>query len=90
MLAALAQVTFTPQDFLGPVAALVGSIAVIGFLARILLEYIADLKKSRDVAIEGWRAQTDATNRLGDVIEADRREREQRRRWADEAEPRRT
>jgi len=44
---------------------------------------IADLTKERDVALEGWRAQTDATNRIADTLEEDRRDRASRRRLAD-------
>lgn len=75
---------FAPNDFLGPVAALVLALSAIGFLARILLDYIAHLKKSLDVALAGWQAQTEATNRLADALEADQAERAMRRRVADE------
>ena len=77
-------VSFTPADFLGPVAALVLALSAIAFLARILLDYIAHLKKSLDIALVGWQAQTDATNRLADALEAEQAERAMRHRLADD------
>lgn len=48
---------------------------------------IVDLTRERDVALEGWRAQTDATNRVADTLETDRRDRENRRRMSDRSSP---
>lgn len=44
---------------------------------------IADLQKERDLALEGWRAQTAATNRVADTLEEDHRDRSERRRLSD-------
>lgn len=80
-----AAVAPVPDVLLGPVAALAGAIITIGFLARLLLEYIAYLRETARTALEGWRAQVEATNRIADVLEAERKERELRRRITDEA-----
>jgi hypothetical protein len=67
-------------------------LAVVAVLAAVVLfrewrasmnTRIADLTKERDVALEGWRAQTAATNRVADTLEEDRRDRTARRRISD-------
>lgn len=44
---------------------------------------LQDRTSERDVAIEGWRAQTDATNRVAETLEEDRRDRLARSRMSD-------
>lgn len=61
------------EALLGPTAALVGAIAIIGFLGKILLDYIAYLKSQVAIALTGWREQTAATDRLADAIESESR-----------------
>ena len=62
-----------PDALLGPLGLLVGALIAVGWLARYLVgfvrDYIADLKQQRDAAIEGWRAQTTATDRLANATE---------------------
>lgn len=67
-----------PDALLGPYAALAGAILIIGFLGRLLLQYIADLKSQRDLAFAGWKAQTDATNNVAAAVEARNRVEETR------------
>jgi hypothetical protein len=67
-----------PDALLGPYAALAGAILIIGFLGRLLLQYIADLRAQRDLAFAGWKAQTDATNAIAAAIEARNRAEETR------------
>lgn len=61
-------------NLLGPVGLTVGLILGIGYLGRFIVQFIrdtiADLKAQRDIALEGWRDQTDATNRLAAAIES--------------------
>jgi hypothetical protein len=59
-----------PTDaLLGPLAALAGAIVTIGFLARILREYIEELKSERNI----WRQRSldsdTRTDRLADAFE---------------------
>lgn len=53
-----------PPELLGPAGLLVASLLVIGVLWRDHLRADADDRAQRDTAIEGWRAQVEATNRL--------------------------
>lgn len=46
-------------------------------------ERIAQVTKERDDALAGWKAQTEATNRLAAAIEESNRDKLQRRRYAD-------
>lgn len=62
-------------QIIGPTGALVLLVVVAVVLWRLVLAYIADLKAQRDFNAAGWREQTNATNRLADVIE----ERQKRR-----------
>ena len=59
-----------PPDLLGPYAALVGALVIVGALWQSHERADADVRTLRDIAIAGWKAQTDATNRLADAIEA--------------------
>lgn len=79
---------------LGPQGVAVIGIIISGILFRewrasILREItsrdarIVDLTKERDVAIDGWRAQTAATNRVADTLELDRADRAARSRRSD-------
>ena len=58
-----------PDALLGPLALLVGALIAVGVLWRLVLSYIADLKAQRDKAIDGWMAQTTATDRLANAVE---------------------
>lgn len=63
-----------PDALLGPLALTVGALLGIGWLARFIVQFIrdtiTDLKAQRDVAIEGWRDQTKATDRLAAAVES--------------------
>lgn len=74
-----------PDALLGPGAALAGAVAVITAMYKLIREFIADLKKQRDIAIDGWQAQTAATNRLAAALEARNVDQARRHRLADEA-----
>ena len=59
-----------PTDaLLGPLAALVGALIVIGFLARILREYIEELKSERNIWRDRSLASDVRTDRLADAFE---------------------
>jgi hypothetical protein len=65
------------EQLLGPAGALVAVIFGVIGLARVVMvlwaEHLkadADDRTQRDAAIDGWKAQTDATNRLAAAIEA--------------------
>lgn len=58
-----------PTDVLGPLGALVGAVAVVVFLARILREYIEELKSERNVWRERALASDTRTDRLADAFE---------------------
>ena len=59
-----------PADaLLGPLAALVGALVVVGFLARILREYLDDLKSERNIWRERSLASDIRTDRLADAFE---------------------
>ncbi len=74
-----------PAEWLvGPVAALALALIVIGFLGKLLLDYINFLKAKVAEAMAGWQDQTKATERLADVLETRYREDEMRRRYSDE------
>lgn len=59
---------FTPQDMLGPTAALVVALIAVGVLwredRRVYKERMADFRSQRDIAAAGWQAQTEANVRL--------------------------
>jgi hypothetical protein len=57
------------EVLLGPLAALGGSLIVVGFLARILREYIEELKSERNVWRERSLASDVRTDRLADAFE---------------------
>lgn len=54
-----------PPDLVGPVAGLVFAVGAATLLWREHVrtdhDRVDDLRSTRDIAIEGWRAQTDAT-----------------------------
>lgn len=58
-----------PDALLGPTAALVGAVAIIVALWRSHVASDTDVRSQRDIAIAGWRDQTNATDRLAAVIE---------------------
>jgi hypothetical protein len=72
-----------PDAFLGPGAALAGSVAVITALYKLLREFIADLKQQRDIALEGWKGQTEATRQVAAALQEMNRDRATRLRLAD-------
>jgi hypothetical protein len=73
-----------PLDLLlGPAAALALAIAIIGFLAKILLDYINHLKDQVKDLTKALADQAAATNRVADVLEAERAETLMRRRIKD-------
>ena len=59
-----------PDALLGPSAALAGAVAIIVALWRSHVVSDTDVRTQRDIAIAGWRDQTNATDRLAAVIEA--------------------
>lgn len=73
-----------PETLLGPLGLLVGAILAVGYLVRILREYLDDIKRQRDEAIAGWKAQTTATDRLANAIEIRNRRDSKRTRAEDE------
>lgn len=50
-----------PPDLVGPVAGLVFAVSAAIALWREHMKSDSDLRAQRDLAVEGWRAQTDAT-----------------------------
>lgn len=56
-------------SLLGPFGALIGAIAVVAFLARILREYINELKSERDIWRDRSLASDTRTDRLADAFE---------------------
>ena len=51
------------------IAFLVGAVtAVCGFLAWLIKDVIADVRKQRDMALAGWTTQTEITNKLADAL----------------------
>lgn len=73
-----------PDALLGPTAALIGAIAVITSLYKLVLMFIADLKTQRDVALTGWREADATMDRMAAALEARNRQDAERRRLADE------
>jgi hypothetical protein len=59
-----------PPELLGPLGLTFALILAVGFLVR-------------DHALDGWRAQTEATDRLASAIETRNREDEARKRRTD-------
>ena len=59
-----------PAEIYGPAGLLVAALAAVVALWRSHERSDTDVRTQRDVAIAGWKAQTDATNRLADAIEA--------------------
>jgi hypothetical protein len=57
------------EQLLGPLGALAGAIAVVWFLARILREYIEELKHERDIWRDRSLASDTRTDRLADAFE---------------------
>ena len=55
--------TVDPAVLIAAISALASG---LGVMARVIYR---DLRRDRDEAIAGWRAQTDATNRLADLLE---------------------
>lgn len=48
---------------------LVGAIGVVaGFCAYLIRDTIADNRKQRDLAMNGWQGQTDVTDKLSDAL----------------------
>jgi hypothetical protein len=62
-----------PPELLGPYGLVVALLIASAALWRSHVRSDEDVRTQRDVAITGWRAQTDATNRLADLLEDDRR-----------------
>ena len=58
-----------PPELLGPLGLTVALGFAVAALWRSHERADADVRAQRDVAIAGWKAQTDATNRLADAIE---------------------
>ncbi len=58
-----------PTDILGPLGALVGAIIVAVALWRAHLASDADVRAQRDKAMDGWRAQTTASDRMANALE---------------------
>lgn len=62
-----------PAELYGPAGLLVFLVLAVTALARelrrALLDRIADLESRLDVALEGWREQTEATERVADALE---------------------
>lgn len=54
------------DPFLVWVTVAIGGLAA--FTAKLVLDYIADLKKQRDTAITGWQGQVGATEKLTAVV----------------------
>lgn len=67
----------------GPLALTVGLAIAVAALWREHVRADRDDRAQRDVAIAGWRDQTNATNRLADAIEARARDDAQRKRQDD-------
>ena len=59
-----------PPELLGPTGLLVALAFAVAALWRDHVRADADDRSQRDVAIAGWKAQTDATDRVADALEA--------------------
>lgn len=59
------------EQLLGPVGLTVGAVAVALALWREHLRADADDRKQRDIALEGWKAQTDANAAAAAAAEKD-------------------
>ena len=81
---------FPVEVVVGPLAGLVFALWVARELWAAHKESDIDVRKQRDLSTSGWVAQTDATraqatatNRLADILEAERAERSTRHRSGD-------
>lgn len=72
-----------PPELLGPLGLTIALGVAVMALWRDHLRADADDRTQRDTAIAGWRAQTDATDRLAAAIEA-KAEREATRKRQDD------
>lgn len=63
------------SDLLGPGGALAGAVAIIVTLWREHLKSVAEIRAARDIALDGWRAQTEATNLVAAEVAALRADR---------------
>jgi len=72
-----------PDALLGPLGLTAGLIAAVAFLARLLREYIDDIKAKRDEALTGWRTQTEVAAAMARADEARTKDQVKRRRLAD-------
>ena len=59
-----------PPELLGPLGLTVALAFAVVALWRDHTRADADDRVQRDTAIAGWKAQTDATNRVADALEA--------------------
>lgn len=73
-----------PPEVLGPVGLTIGLLVALSVLWREHVRSDEDDRKQRDIALEGWRAQTEATKRLADAIEKRNRADAERRRAGDQ------
>ena len=73
-----------PDALLGPLALLVGALIAVGVLWKSHVDSDNDVRKQRDEALAGWRAQTTATDRLANAIEVRTRREARTKRQDDE------
>jgi hypothetical protein len=57
-----------PIELFGPSALLVAALMVVGALWREHLRHDADVRKTRDEAIIGWRGQSEATKEVAAML----------------------
>lgn len=72
-----------PPDLYGPFGLLIALALAVAALWRDHVRADADDRAQRDIAVVGWRSQTDATTRLADAIEQQARDAASRRRQDD-------
>ena len=59
-----------PAELYGPAGLLVALAFAVAALWRDHVRADADDRSQRDTALAGWKAQTDATNRVADALDA--------------------
>lgn len=72
-----------PAEIFGPTGLLVAAIVAVVVLWRDHMRADTDDRRQRDTALEGWRSQTAATERLAEAIEEGNRDATSRHRATD-------